>query len=423
MTLTVGVDLGTSGCRAIAINRENRSIVAQASVSLPPSRRTAAGASEQDPADWWRGVERVLQDLTGTLDGREIDAIAVDGTSSTLLLTDIEGTPLTPALMYDDTRARDQVPRIAEVAPGGSPVHSAGSSLAKLLHLIHHSAPPPHFRVLHQADWISGRLLGRYGLGDENNALKLGYDPVHRCWPEWMGRFGFDMGRLPEVIPAGTPLGRIAPAVAKSTGLPPETRVIAGTTDSTAAFLATGARQCGEAVTSLGSTLVLKILSNAPLFDPARGVYSHRVGDRWLVGGASNSGGAVLAHYFSRGEMTALSQRLDPARPTGLDYYPLLNPGERFPINDPHYPPRVAPRPHDDRIFFQGLLEGIAAIEQQGYALLHNLGAPAPRQVITTGGGAANDAWRRIRQRLLGVPVTTADCHDAAYGAALLALT
>jgi len=81
----------------------------------------------------------------------------------------------------------------------------------------------------------------------------------------------------------------------------------------------------------------------------------------------------------------------------------------------------MEPRPADAAEFLQGLLEGIAGIEQRGYALLHSLGAPYPSEVISSGGGAANAPWRQIRARLLGIPVRLAQHQDAAYGAALLA--
>ena len=166
---------------------------------------------------------------------------------------------------------------------------------------------------------------------------------------------------------------------------------------------------------------MLKLVSGHPITAPELGIYSHRLGDFWLVGGASNSGGAVCAHYFTPERMQALTPALDPNRATGLDYYPLLKPGERFPVNDPDYPPRMTPRPPQDAVFFQGILEGLSRIEARGYALLKDLGAPVPRQVLSLGGGAVNPAWRRIREQLLGVPVLLADHQEAAYGAALLA--
>ncbi len=85
-----------------------------------------------------------------------------------------------------------------------------------------------------------------------------------------------------------------------------------GTTDSNAATLAAGASEIGDAVTSLGSTLVLKILSDRPVNAPQYGVYSHRLGDHWLVGGASNSGGAVTAAHFTPEEMRRLSTEMNP---------------------------------------------------------------------------------------------------------------
>jgi hypothetical protein len=224
------------------------------------------------------------------------------------------------------------------------------------------------------------------------------------------------------VVAPGTALGRVSPDASRITGLPDSTLVLAGTTDSTAAVVATGAHGTGEAITCLGSTLVLKIVGPAPVAAPDYGVYSHRFGDSWLIGGASNSGGAVLRQYFDDARIRQLSKALRPDLPTRLDYYPLPAPGERFPISDGALQPRLTPRPDEDERFLQGLLEGIAAIETAGYRRLEELGAPPPRRVLTTGGGAKNSEWTRIRERLLGVPVTTAEHQEAAYGSAILAL-
>src|SRR3569623_2063303 len=108
---------------------------------------------------------------------------------------------------------------------------------------------------------------------------------------------------LQHVVPAGTNIGNVHPEIADTLGLSPRTRELAGTTDSTAAFNASGACEVGDAVTSLGATLVMKVVSDTPVFSPALGVYSHRLGRRWLVGGGSNSSGAVLLHYFTRAEL------------------------------------------------------------------------------------------------------------------------
>ena len=217
-------------------------------------------------------------------------------------------------------------------------------------------------------------------------------------------------------------VGSITAAAARAFGLPADVRIAAGTTDGCASFLATGARTVGDGVTALGTSLTLKLLSDKPIFAPRYGVYSHRLLDMWLAGGASNSGGAALLAHFSPDEIEALTPLIDPEADTGLDYYPLTGKGERFPIADPDFPPRMAPRPESREKFLQAILEGIAGVEALGYRRLAELGAPALVSMRTVGGGARNPAWTRIRERKLGVPFIEPISSEAAYGAALLAM-
>jgi len=416
----VGVDLGTSGCRATAIDEAGKELAA-ASVTLPAGRRSAEGGSEQDPAAWWNATVSVLRELSSGLAGWQPAAIAVDGTSASLLLADDAGHPVTPALMYDDQRALEQARQLRALAPFQVAVQGPTSSLAKLLWLKAQGKLRPGLHALHQAEWITARLCGRFDLGDENNCLKLGYDPLQQRWPPWLQALALPEGALPRVVPAGTPLAPLRSGAAKETGLPPGCLVVAGTTDSTAAALASGVTRSGDAVTSLGSTLVTKILLPQPLSSPEYGIYSHRIFGRWLAGGASNSGGRVLRQFFSDEEIARLSRRIDPRRRLCLDYYPLPGRGERFPLNDPDLEPRMTPVPRDRTRFLQGLLEGMARIEKLAYGRLEALGAPWPRQVLSSGGGAKNETWQAIRQQLLGTPVRPARHTEAAYGAALVA--
>lgn len=416
----IGVDLGTSGCRAMAIDRWCN-VVAEARTALPEPVRDAAGGVEQDPLLWRDALIRVLRELTGRAAAFTPRALCLDGTSATLLLCNREGRPLGPALLYNDGRSLAEAEHIGRVAPHTSPARGAGSSLAKLLFLKHWLRPGPGTLALHQADWLLGYLTGRYGVSDWNNCLKLGLDPRTTRWPGWLAHLGIAPVELPRVVAPGTRLGQVSATAARTTGLPAHTQVLAGTTDSTAAVVATGVVRPGDAVTCLGSTLVLKIIGPDPISAPDYGIYSHRFGEHWLIGGASNSGGAVLRRYFDDEEIRSLSKTLNPDLPTGLDYYPLPAPGERFPVNDGTLQPRLSPRPADDGRFLQGLLEGIARIEAAGYHRLRMLGAPPPRAVLTTGGGAINTAWTEIRRRLLGVPVMVATQQEAAYGSALIA--
>jgi sugar (pentulose or hexulose) kinase len=350
----------------------------------------------------------------------ELCALAVDGTSGTLLAVDGDGAPLGPALMYNDPVDDPAIVAAVEAAaPATSAAHGPTSGLAKLIALQDTLGV---VCVIHQADWISGRFSGRFDVSDENNALKTGYDPIARTWPSWISSTPARLSLLPKVLEPGSPIGTVGSAAAEAFGLRRDLVVVAGTTDGCASFLATGAADPGDAVTALGSTLTLKLLSDAPLFAPQYGLYSHRIGDVWLAGGASNTGGAVLAHYFSAEAIAALSAGIDASSESGLDYYPLLKPGERFPINDPRYAPRLEPRPADDARFLQGLLEGIAGIEALGYRRLAELGGPELRSIRSVGGGAKNPAFTAIRQRRHAVPFLPAASEEAAAGAARLAL-
>ncbi|MBZ9997203.1 FGGY-family carbohydrate kinase [Mesorhizobium sp. BH1-1-4] len=412
--LVVGIDIGTSGARAVAM-RQDFSIAGQSAVPLD-----RFGQNPRDPSVWWQAVQAALAELLSGVDRAAIRAVAIDGTSGTLLPVDIDGRPLAEPLMYND-KVDDAaiLAAIGREAPEASAAHGATSGLAKALRFQHQ---PGIAAVLHQADWIAGNLSGRFDVSDENNALKTGYDVEQRRWPDWIAATGMHMDLLPDVVEPGDVTGTLTAAAAELFGLPRDVVVVAGTTDGCASFLATGATASGDGVTALGSSLTIKILSNRPISAPRFGIYSHRLGDSWLAGGASNSGGKVLARHFPLARIIELSATIDPTTETGLDYYPLGTAGERFPIADPALPPRLTPRPADDADYLKAMFEGMAAIEALGYGRLAELGAPALTSVRSLGGGAANPVWTAIRQRKLGVAFLPALSDEAAAGAARLAL-
>lgn len=410
--VVLGIDIGTSGVR-IAATDEKNGLRAMATASIAPPL-TGSDRARQDPQLWWDATLAAYAALER--DGLTVRAISIDGTSGTILAIHDDGSPASLGSMYNDVCDAANLAKIAAVAPRETAALGSTSPLARAMELAGKGS-----RIIHQADWISAKLSGRYDVTDENNALKSGYDPVARRWPEWIDRTGFDMRLFPAVIPAGTKIGNITAEMAVQLGLPADTAIVAGTTDGCAAFLASGASEPGDGVTSLGTTLTLKLLSEAPVFAPDFGIYSHRIGEQWLAGGASNTGGAAIAAHFSKDDIARLTSLLDPGVPTGLDYYPLPKPGERFPVNDPNFQPRLTPRPTDDRVFFQGILEGIARIEAEAYRKLGQLGASRLRSIRTAGGGSANAAWTAIRLKALGVPERPSLSEHAAVGTARLA--
>ena len=421
----LGIDIGTSGIRASCIDANAEEIV---TYQLAFSREQLGnGQTEQDPNTWLPQLDALILEISRLLQQQEtayrIQAIAIDGTSSTLIACRKDGTALSPALMYNDQQSQQQAEAVSRFAPAESAVHGASSSLAKALLLLEKYPETEIF--CHQADWLAASLTGHYGISDENNCLKLGYDSIHQTWPDWLHNNTENIvlpeKLLPQVVKPGTCIGRVKTDLIEKYQLAKDCVVIAGTTDSNAAVLATGANQIGDAVTSLGSTLVIKLFSDKPVFKPEYGIYSHRLNDHWLVGGASNSGGAVLLQHFTQTQLVEMSARLKPQQDTGLNYYPLPGTGERFPINDCNKQSKIEPRPDSDSEFFQGLLEGIANIEAEAYKKLIALGAATPKRIYTTGGGSKNAAWNQIRQRVTGIEVVSATHSEACYGSALLA--
>ena len=412
----LGFDVGTSGVRALAVDAHGK-VLGAGAAKLPPSL-LAGARREQHPDDWWYGLQAVCRVLGKQLDLSKARAVALDATSGTILPVDQSSNPLAAGRMYDDADTGDLAAKIAALAPRESAAHGATSPAARALGW--YDLPNVH-RILHQADWLNRKLGADDFVTDENNALKTGYDPVARAWPAWLETLGLPHALLPKVVPVGTPIGKVDAIAASFLGIPAGITLAAGTTDGCATFLASGASRIGEGATALGSTIVLKLLSDRPIFAPQYGIYSHRIGDQWLAGGASNCGGKTLAALFAEDEIVALSAKLDVAQPTNLDYYPLPSQGERFPIADAQLAPRLTPRPTDDATFLQAILEGLARVEKLGYDRLAELGGPNLVSVRHAGGGARNAAWMQLRARQLGVPQTAAWSEEAAAGSARLA--
>ena len=419
--LALGIDLGSSGVRSAVVDPSG-AVVAEARAAYPPHDPGAIDATA-----WWDAAAACLEAQRPALEavGRamaEVGHLCVDGTSGSLVLVDAALAPVTRGLLYRDGGFQAEAARIAAVAPPAHVARGPGSALARALRLVAEDDAGRARHLLHQADLVAARLMGRGGLSDANNALKTGYDPGAGAWPDWIAATGLPPALLPRVALPGAAHGPVAPAVAARFGLPPDALVHAGTTDSIAAFVAGAPMAVGAALTSLGTTLAVKVLSDRRVDRPEMGLYAHRIGPGWLIGGASNTGGAALLKHFNVEEIARLSRRIDPSRPSGLDYYPLPAPGERFPVADPGLMPREAPRPADDAAFLHGLLEGIARIEAACYDAIAAAGGPRPGTVWTAGGGASNETWRAIRERVLGRTVRLAPRTEAAAGAALLAL-
>ncbi|XP_074335582.1 D-ribulose kinase isoform X2 [Apium graveolens] len=415
--LYLGMDFGTSGARYTLIDKDGI-IHAERKREYP----NYMSKGVMDCVHSWKlTLYQLLEDIPNEFRAL-IASISIDGTSSTTMIIDsTTGEPLSRPFLYNES-CPDAVSAVTSIAPVNHTVCSSTSTLCKLVSWWKsYESSKESAVLLHQADWLLWLLHGKLGVSDYNNALKVGYDPELESYPPWLLSQEYSYV-LPSVQAPGTFVSLVKEDIRTRYGLPKDCAICTGTTDSIAAFLAARATQTGKSVTSLGSTLAIKLLSTNRIDDARYGVYSHRLDDKWLVGGASNTGGAVLKQIFTDKQLKNLSEQIDPMQASPLDYYPLQTVGERFPVADPKLAPRLTPRPESDVDYLHGILESIARIEGEGYKLLTDLGATQVEEVFTAGGGAQNETWTKIRERILGLPVSRAQQTEAAYGAALLAL-
>ena len=405
--LGCGIDLGTSGCRLALV--DSAGLVNQLSCHYPGPFRQAES--------WREGVKQLLAQLPEP-QRQGIGAIAIDGTSGTLLACSSKGDPLAAALAYNDA-CPEQAEQARQLVPAGGSAASSSGSVARGLLLLDRLKLQPGSDLLlrHQADWLMGWLLGDWRWGEEGNNLRLGWDLLQNQWTGGIARSSW-AGALPQVIPSGQLVGPIGAKAAAELKLPASCQIVSGTTDANAAVLAAEPQE-GDGVAVLGTTLVLKQFAPEPLKGP--GINNHRIAGRWLVGGASNAGGGVLRQFFSEQQLEELSRQIQPEISTGLNLLPLPQRGERFPVDDPQLEPVLEPRPVSDALYLQALLEGLSTLECQGWQRLEELGAPAVQRVLSVGGGAKNPQWRALRQKLLNKPVLNRSKASPAAAMARLA--
>jgi D-ribulokinase len=430
--VVLGIDIGTSGVKVLAVDRCG-AIVAGGAAPLPQPIIVGAGR-EQDAELWWQACARAISDVMSKLRATaRVVAASVDATSGTIVPVDPDIKPLRPGLMYNDGRAGRQAAQLNEM--GAATLSRLGYrfnssfALPKILWLLEHE---PHVMekacILHQSDFITSRLIGAPSCSDESNALKTGFDIVARQWPEYLAKAGIDVGRLPRVLPIGATLGHVGVEAADLLGLPPGCPIIAGMSDGTAGCAASGASAVGDMTTTLGTTIVWKVIASSLVCDPQGRLYCHRhPGGGFLPGGAGNAGGAGIAAFCVKdgadrnGALAALQTAVSPNRPNGATTYPLPAAGERFPFVDAAFAAFSTAPALDRQAVYASCLDGLACIERWGYEVAAGLGAECNGTVWTTGKGADVDVWMQIRANVLDRPVARSACAESAFGSALVA--
>jgi len=424
----VGIDVGTSGVRGVAVSPDG-AILAEGDEKIRRDHRAAGGIHEQDPEEWWealccvgRAIARTLKEKSGEA---ELRGVAVTSTSGSLVLADGEGRALRPAILYDDARGVEIAKQLNKQGGTHGAALGPSFSLVKAAWVRQHE-PALWERtrhLLHPADWLTGKLTGEFGISDFTNALKLGYDPESSSWSGTVRAAGLLDDRLPIVHRPAEQIGQVSTAAAAATGLPARMPILAGATDGMASVIASGASRSGDANTTLGTTLVWKVLHEAK---PAArgGIYFHlHPGGLWVPGAASNTGlGSVrpIAGAESLEDMDRLAAQYFP---TSVLCYLLPGEGERFPFANPKAKSFVEGSPRDAGESYAAQLQSMALVERWGYEVLEGCGVKVGGKVYSTGAAAKSSVLSQLRANVLGRAVVQSRYPTAAFGAAILAAT
>jgi sugar (pentulose or hexulose) kinase len=387
--LTAGIDIGTSGVRAVIADAMNAHVVASVAFDTASGVRTRDGGHVLDDAAVIDAAQRALARACADAHATPA-AISVAGAAGTLCFRDVRGAACAPAVAYDDARFGGGIERV----------------------LAWQRSVPLAARVIPITDAVLEALGADTGVTDWTNASKLGWDPRTQRWPAEASELR-EREFLPEVAPPGTAAGRCTLDAA------PGALLARGVTDSCAMHIAAAGLEPGAWSVSLGTTVTWKAALDGE--DPLalqhlpRGAYGHRLAQNaWLAAAAGNSGGGAL----SGDNLAALDH---VARiPSGFAAYPLPRAGERFPVCDPRFPGFGSPHAGDPRRH-AATLEGVAFVVRLGIEQLGRAGIAAPTTLNVTGGGANSAIWMAVLASTLDIPVAPRPGDGPALGAALLA--
>ena len=403
----IGLDVGTSAVKGLAIDDEGR-ILAAASADYLLSR-PHPGWSEQEPEDWWRAAEEVLGRLPE-------GPVGLSGQMHGLVVLDAEQRVLRPAILWNDQRTAAECAEIEERVGFRRLLELTGNraltgfTAPKLLWLRRHE-PEVYARIRHvllPKDYVRLRLTGEVAVDVADASGTLLFDVRRRAWSE-------------EVCAAlEIPLDWLPPAH--------ESTEIAGAGDQAAAALGVGVAHPGPVSVVLGTSGV--VFAALPSYEHDREgrlhAFCHAVPDTWHAMGVmlSAAGSSAWLHGVLAADLADLELEAKrwPAGTEGLLFAPYLA-GERTPHPDPDARGAftgISAR-HDRGALWRAMLEGVAYGLRDSLELLRELGA-RPESGRVSGGGARSELWLRILASVLGLPLETTESEEgSAFGAALLA--
>jgi xylulokinase len=431
MGLVLGLDAGTQSLKGLLVDPEAGAVIARASRPLELLPGLAPGAAEQRPEDWEQAAAEVVAELLAApaRAGRAVDAVGVSGQQHGCVLLDEQGQVVRPAKLWCDTEtapeARELSARLGRSVP-------TGFTASKVVWVAAHE-PDAWARtrqVLLPHDFLNLRLTGVASM-EAGDASGTGwFDPVARAFdPQAMAAVAPELAeRVPRLLEAGAPAGRVDAAGAARFGLAEGTLVSAGGGDNMMSAIGSGATRPGTAVVSLGTSGTVFAQAHQPILDPEGLIapFCDSTG-QWLpllcvMNLTGVTEGVVGLTGQDHGALTEAARAVVPGC-EGLLWLPYLA-GERVPDLPDATGTLLGMRPQHlaPGVLYRAALEGTSLNLAWGVERLRGLGLPVDR-VHLVGGGSRNGLWREVLAAALGAEVQALDePESAALGAALQAL-
>lgn len=440
MSLLLGIDVSTTGSKALVVNRHG-DVVGSATT---PHRMTSPRPlwSEQEPEDWWRAVAASIRQalVQASVSADAVSAIGLTGQMHGLVLLDERNAPLRPAILWNDQRCADECDEIRERISRQRLIRITGNealtglTAPKLVWVKNHE--PEIFacarHVLLPKDFIRLKLTGALAMDKADGSGTMLFDLEKRNWSaEVLEALGIPSEWLPPTFEGPDVTGEVSSEAAEATGLRIGTPVVAGGGDQAAQAVGVGAIRSGTVALTLGTSGVVFAPTESCLIEREGRLHAfcHAVPDRWhLMGVMLSAAGSLQWHRDTLAPDASFDELMFEAAAAppgceGLIFLPYLS-GERTP-----YPNPLARGAwvgltlrHKRRHLTRSVLEGVAFGLKDCFALIQDSGLAAIEQVRISGGGAKSALWRQIIADVLGAELVTVNTIEgAAYGAAILA--
>jgi xylulokinase len=435
----IGLDIGTSGAKAVVIDRSGR-LLAWSGREYP-IHTPRPGWAEQDPLDWLNAALTCISEALNQsgIDPLQVAGIGLAGQMHSLVCLDSRGEPLRRAILWADQRSGEQAKRLGQQIGlenlaqwTGNPL-AAGFMAASWEWLVENepdTAGATRWLVLPK-DYVRLQLTGVLGTEPSDASSTLLFDPHHLAWADsLLESIGLDMDRLPQVFPSAGVSGGLLPEMARAVGLRPGTPVVFGGSDVSLQALAQGVVEPGTVSCTIGTGGQLFAPIRSPQHDPQLRLhlFCHVVPAVWHHEAAILSAGLALRWLrdqvwpgTSYSGLADLAARVESGF-DGLFFLPFLV-GERTPYMETRLRAGFIGLGlrHGQAHLVRAVMEGVVFELRQGLDLLISLGTPVNR-LLATGGAVRHPLWLQLQANILNQPVYVADVDEAtARGAALLA--